>query len=319
MTSSWWPARPRPSRCFWNRPTARPASGVDNAARTIEHKVVEAVVLPDSRLNGRMVGDLNLNDLYAVHVMGVQHQGRHMLRDLRRVYLTSGDVLLLQGEPANLYAARDGEHLLLVEGVDRSILRAKKNGLALLIMLAVILLASMTSIPIVILALLGAALMVVTRCLRTDEALRTLEPATLLLLIAAIPLGEAMESTGLAHVIVEHLLLWFGHASPLLFLSSFYLLTNLLAQIISAKAVVVLFTPIALTLATGLGIHPTPLIMAIAFGTAASFLTPMGHQVNAIVMGPGDYTFGDYIRIGLPMTILMWLTATLCIPIIWPL
>ncbi len=286
---------------------------------SIETKVMEAVVLPDSRLNGRLIADIELNRLFGVKIMGVQHQGRRLMRGLRNLRLASGDLLLLQGEPANLHAAGDAEQLLLVEGVDQSILRQRKNRLALLIMLGVILLATLTSVPIVILALTGAGLMVVTRCLRADEALRSLEPRALLLLASAIPMGHAMETTGLAQSAVDLLLAVLGTASPVIFLSLFYLLANLLAQFISAKAVAVLFTPIALSLAATLGLNPTALLIAIAFATASSFLTPMGHQVNAIVMGPGSYTFSDYLRIGLPMTILMWLTGSIFIPLIWPL
>mgnify|MGYP003745725855 FL=1 len=293
--------------------------GERTTSDSIEAKVMEAVVLPDSRLNGRVIGEMELNRLYGVKIMGVQRQGRQLMRGLRNMRLSSGDVLLLQGEPANLHAAGESEQLLLVEGVDQSILRQRKNRLALLIMLGVILSATLTSIPIAILALTGAGLMVVTRCLRADEALRSLEPRALLLLAAAIPMGHAMETTGLAQSAVNLLLSVLGDANPVIFLSLFYLLANLLAQFISAKAVAVLFTPIALSLAAALGLNPTALLITIAFGTAASFLTPMGHQVNAIVMGPGSYSFGDYVRFGLPMTILMWLTGSIFIPLFWPL
>ena len=203
--------------------------------------------------------------------------------------------------------------------MERSILHADKNVRALLIMLGVVGMAAFTPIPISVLALTGAVLMIVTRCLRVDEAIHRLESSTLLLLAAALPLGYAMDSTGLAAAIVDFLLHSLGGMAPVIFLSIFYLVTNLLAQILTAKAVAVLFTPIALSLAANMGVRPEPMIMAIAFGCAASFLTPMGHQVNAIVMGPGNYTFGDYIRFGLPMTILMWLVATICIPLLWPL
>ena len=293
--------------------------GQRTTSDSLEAKVMEAVVLPDSRLNGRVIGDMELNRLYGAKIMGVQRQGRQLMRGLRNMRLSSGDVLLLQGEPASLHAAGESEQLLLVEGVDQSILRQRKNRLALLIMLGVILSATLTSIPIAILALTGAGLMVVTRCLRADEALRSLEPRALLLLAAAIPMGHAMETTGLAQSAVNLLLSVLGDANPVIFLSLFYLLANLLAQFISAKAVAVLFTPIALSLAAALGLNPTALLITIAFGTAASFLTPMGHQVNAIVMGPGSYSFGDYVRFGLPMTILMWLTGSIFIPLFWPL
>ena len=293
--------------------------GQRTAVNDIDQKVVEAVVLPDSRLNDRIIGDLELNRLYDVKIMGVQHQGRQHIRGLRSMRLSSGDVLLLQGDSASLHAASDTEQLMLVEGIDDSIPRQKKNSQALLIMLGVILLASLTPIPIVVLALTGAGLMIVTNCLRADEALKSLEPRALLLLAAAIPMGHAMETTGLAQSAVDILVALPISGNPIIFVSLFYLMVNLLAQFISAKAVAVLFTPIALSLAASMGINPTALLMVIAFATAAGFLTPMGHQVNAIVMGPGSYTFGDYLRIGLPMTILMWITGSIFIPIIFPL
>ena len=166
---------------------------------------------------------MELNRLYGAKIMGVQRQGRQLMRGLRNMRLSSGDVLLLQGEPASLHAAGESEQLLLVEGVDQSILRQRKNRLALLIMLGVILSATLTSIPIAILALTGAGLMVVTRCLRADEALRSLEPRALLLLAAAIPMGHAMETTGLAQSAVNLLLSVLGDANPVIFLSLFYL------------------------------------------------------------------------------------------------
>ncbi len=298
---------------------AQAAEAPQATAPQLEQKLVEAVILPESSFNNRTIEEIQRSQLYPIKILGIQHRGRPVSHGLRSRRLESGDVLLLQATPADLRTASDTGKLLLIEGVERSILRADKNSLALLIMVAVIGLAALTSIPIVVLALAGASLMVITRCLRIDEAMRSLDSSTLLLLAAAIPLGYAMDSTGLATSIVDLLLQWFGTAPPIVFLSIFYLITNLLAQLISAKAVAVLFAPIALSLAASMGVSAAPMIMAIAFGTAASFLTPMGHQVNAIVMGPGNYSFFDYVKFGLPMTLLTWLLATICIPWIWPL
>lgn len=284
-----------------------------------QEKLVEAVILPDSPLNNRRIDDVQTGALFGAKILGIQRYGKPVANVVSGRRLESGDVLLLQAKQAALNSAGASARLLLIEGVDRSIVRADKKLVALLTMVGVIALASLTTIPIVVLALTGATLMIITQCLRVDEAMQSLDSSTLLLLAAAIPLGYAMDSTGLALLLVDLMLHQFGGATPVLFLSIFYLTTNLLAQVISAKAVAVLFAPIALSLAASMGVNPAAMIMAIAFGTAASFLTPMGHQVNAIVMGPGNYTFGDYIRIGFPMTILMWLIATFCIPLIWPL
>ncbi|MCB0128425.1 MAG: anion permease, partial [Caldilineaceae bacterium] len=302
------------------RPKAKGKANQErNEAKRVEQQLVEAVLLPESPLNNRRIDEIQAGPLHNTQILGVQHRGRALPRGLAHRRLESGDVLLLQATPGELHAASTAGRLLLIEGVENSILRASKNRLALIIMVWVVLLAALTTTPIVVLALTGATLMVITRCLRVDEAVQSLDSSTLMLLAAAIPLGYAMEYTGLAGAIVNLLLHTVGGASPVIFLSIFYLVANLLAQVISAKAVAVLFAPVALSLATQMGVNPSAMMMAIAFGTAASFLTPMGHQVNAIVMGPGNYTFGDYIRIGLPMTILMWLVATFAIPWIWPL
>ncbi|NJN80880.1 MAG: SLC13 family permease [Caldilineaceae bacterium] len=283
----------------------------------IEQKVVEAVVLPNSPFNGRRVDELELNRHYGVKIMGLQHHGRHQLSGLRNERLESGDVLLLQASPHALQSASEIGKLLLVEGVEGSILRVGKVRMALLIMFAVVALSSLTALPIVVWAVAGAGMMIVTKCLRADEALRTLDAPTLLLLAGTIPLGIAMETTGLAQQGVDLMLSVAGDAGPVVFISLIYLVTNLLTQIISNNAAAVLLTPIALNLSASLGMNPTALLMAVAFGASASFMTPMGYQTNAIVMGPGGYTFGDYLRIGVPLSLLTWLTATVSIPLIW--
>ncbi len=292
----------------------------DKATRNLPApRLVEAVILPDSLATGRRLAQLEFEDKYNVHVFGLQRRDGHRRIGLRQARLQSGDVLLLQGERSGLQTVSELFKLLLVEGVEGAIVRRAKNRLALLIMGGVILLASLTDIPIVILALSGAALMVVTRCLRTDEAMSSLDGATLLLLAGTIPLGIALETTGLAQLLVDQLILLAGQANPLLLLSLFYLFTSLLTQLISNNAVAVLLTPIALSLATSLHVNPQPLLMTIAFGASASFMTPMGYQTNAIVRGAGGYTFADYLRIGIPLTLIMWLLATVLIPLFWPL
>lgn len=285
----------------------------------IQQLVVEAVVLPDSAYAGRRLGALGLHRIFGVSIMGLQRRGQRWRSNLREMVVQGGDVLLLRGDEANLAELKESPDVLLIEGVDNSIIRTDKNRTALLIMAGVVLLATFSPLPIVVLALLGAGLMVITRCLRTDEAVRALDSSTLMLLVATIPMGLAMDITGMAQIAVDHLLKVLGMTTPLVFLSLFYLFTSLLTQIISNNAVAVLLTPIALSLAVSLGISPTPLLMAIAFGASASFMTPMGYQTNAIVMGPGGYTFTDYLRIGIPLQIIMWLVATVLIPILWPL
>ena len=290
-----------------------------SASASPASRIVEAVILPESVAIGRQLAQLEFEDSHQVQVLGLQRRGGQRRVGPRQALLHSGDVLLLQGTRSGLHAVSELYKLLIVEGVESAIVRHGKNRLALLIMGAVILLAGLTAIPIVILALGGAALMVATRCLRADEAMSSLDGATLLLLAGTIPMGIAMQKTGLAQLLVDQLVSLAGQVSPVVMLSLFYLFTSLLTQLISNNAVAVLLTPIALSLATTLQVNPQPLLMTIAFGASASFMTPMGYQTNAIVRGPGGYTFGDYLRIGIPLTVIMWALATVLIPVFWPL
>lgn len=285
----------------------------------VHQKVVEAVVLPDSPFLGQLVREIGLHQNYQVKIMGLRRLGQQFSSGLRSMRLQSGNILLLQGDANMLAKAADENRLLLVDGIDKTITRSHKNRISLLVMALVIIVASLGLLPIGVLAILGAALLLITQCLKISEAISSLNVDTLLLLAATIPIGKAIETTGMAETIVDSLLVFSQMAPPLVFLSIFYLCTNLLTQLISNNAVAVLFTPIALLLATELGIDPKPLLVAIAFGASASFLTPMGYQTNAIVMGPGAYNFGDYFRVGIPLSVLMWIIATICIPIFWPL
>ncbi|MCB0060273.1 MAG: anion permease, partial [Caldilineaceae bacterium] len=174
------------------------------------------------------------------------------------------------------------------------------------------------AIPIVVLALAGAAAMIVTKCLRTDEAMSALESSTLLLLVGTIPVGLAMESTGLVMTIVNGLIGLIGTSNLVLFLAVFYIITASLTEILSNNAVAVLLTPVALSLATTLDVSPLPLLVAVLFGASAAFMTPFGYQTNAIVMGPGGYKFVDYLRLGFPLQLIMITVATIFIPLFWP-
>lgn len=285
----------------------------------LEQEVIEAVVLPDSTCAGRLVADLGLSHLYNVTVMGVQRYGRQYMRGLRSLRLNRGDVLLLRGSRHGLSACCEANRLLVVEGVDQSIVRTHRNWQALAILLGVVVLGSLTEIPIVTLALAGACLMVILGCLRPGEAVASLDASSLLLLAGTIPLGAALEETGLAKTLVEWLVATVDVSNHLLFLTVFFLMTWILTELLSNNAVAVLLTPIALNLAQTTGINPTALLMVVIFGASCSFVMPQGYQTNAIVMGPGGYRFVDYLKFGLPLSLLCWLAATIFIPIFWPL
>jgi di/tricarboxylate transporter len=287
--------------------------------KTVQLKLVEAVILPDSYFIGRLVPDLGLNRLYGVKVMAIQRHGRQHRYQIRTMRLTSGDVLLLQVDDHGLAALRETGTVLVVEGVEQTVHREKKRRWAVGIVAAVIVAAAFFGVPLAIASLAGAALMIVMRCIRVDEAVRSLDLSTLLLLAGTIPLGIAMFNTGLAPRIVDLVIGMIGNNHPVLLISAIYLITAILTSFLSNSAAAVLFTPLAINLASSMGIEPQPLLMAVAFGASACFATPIGYQTNVIVMGPGGYTWGDYLRLGIPLTIIMWIAATILIPLFWPI
>jgi len=208
---------------------------------------------------------------------------------------------------------------LLIEGVEETLTFPRKAPIALSIMVAVVLLASFGVAPIVVLALAGVGLMLTTRCLNIAEATRALDSSVLLLLAGLIPMGIAMQKTGLADAIAHLTVEVAGAYGPLVLVSAVYLLTSVLTEFLSNSASVVLLTPIGLSVAAQLGLDPKALLIAIAFGASASFATPIGYQTNTLVMGPGGYHFVDFLRMGLPLNMILWIFASMLIPVFWPM
>lgn len=322
--------RPQEIDSFLTKSQAALASVVEDDTRvpmkTVEMKLAEAVVLPDSPFEGRTVSGLRLNAHYGVKVMAVQRHGRQHLYHIRRMRVHAGDVLLIQADDAGLNELRESEAVLVVEEVDQTRVNKRKAPLVMLTLLGVVAAAAVTSSTpgapsLAHLAIMGVALVLVTRCIRVDEALRSLDTTVLLLLAAAIPLAGAIHHTKLDSVGVEGILGLVGGAdvNPYIFLSVFYLLTSVLTTFLSNSAVAVLLFPIAMGLAQETGINHESLLVAICFGASASFASPLGYQTNLIVMGPGGYTFRDYLKVGLPLNLLMWVAATVFIPLFWPL
>jgi di/tricarboxylate transporter len=284
----------------------------------IDLRMVEAVITPNSRFLHRKVRDLGLSRRLGIHVLAVRRLGRHHQYNLRDLHLISGDVLLLQGEQRSLRGLQEEGDVLLVEGVEHTLTFPRKAPVALAILVAVVALAALNVAPIVLLSLAGVAAMLATGCLTLTRATRALDSSVLFLLAGVIPLGLAMERTGLAASIAVLVGEVAGSRGPLVLIGMFYLMTSLLTEFLSNNAAAVFFTPICLGVAAQMGIDPKPLLIAVTFGASASFSTPIGYQTNTMVMGPGGYAFRDYLRAGVPLNLIMWGTATLLIPIFWP-
>lgn len=287
--------------------------------RTFERYLFELVVLPDSPLVGNQISMLKLNKLYGIKLVAIQRGGRHHRQDMRGMRIKSGDMFLVQGDQQALTALKDTPDFLVIEEVEKSITKPAQAKWALGSMVAVVVLTAVTTIPLVVWALAGVVFLILIRVLGTDDCIAAVDFNVLFLLVGTIPLGHAFVSTGLTDDIAHFLLVVVGGDNPFLLVGSLYLVTNILTSLISNTAVAALMTPLAIGLAHQLGIDSKPLIMTVAYAASAAFATPIAYQTNIIVMGPGGYTFGDYMKIGVPLSLLICLVVTIAVPFIWPL
>lgn len=284
----------------------------------IDLHIAEALVTPGSSYRHREVKDLGLTRKYGVRILALRRLGRQHQYNLQSLAVLAGDVLLLEGSPEALRTLQQDGDVLLFEGIARSLTVPRKAPVAILVLLAVVGLAAFGVAPIVLLSLLGAGVLLVCGCITVPDATRALDSSVLLLLAGTIPLGLAMQQTGLAAGIAGAVVGGAGPYGVFVLVSCLYLLTSVLTETLSNNAAAVLLTPIAIGMAGDLGVDPKPLLVAIAFGASASFATPIGYQTNTMVMGPGGYRFGDYLRFGVPLNLLLWIAASLLIPLFWP-
>jgi di/tricarboxylate transporter len=280
--------------------------------------VVEASLSPNSELVGKTLREVHFANTYGMTVLAIWRSGAPVVRKVDHVVLRFGDVLLLQGHKENAIHIGNDHGFLLMGDVSPVTYRPQKAPIAVATLLGVIILAASGILPIMLSASLGALLMVLFRCLRTREIYQTVNWQILVLIAGTLPLGIAMEKSGAAHVIAEQIILVVGPWGPWAVLSAVFLITFALTEVMSHAAAAVLVAPIAYNTALDLAVSPKPFFMAVAVAASSCFMTPISHQSNALVMGPGGYRFFDYIKTGTPLNLLIWLVASLMIPIFFP-
>ncbi len=285
---------------------------------TDETGLIEAVLSPRSTLTGKAIRELDFRARYGLTILAIWREGRAYRSHLRDMKLRLGDALLLFGPRRRLRQfGAESEFLVLSEEAQPAP-RSNKAPLAITIMLLVLLPVILNWVPISISAIAGVTLMILTGCLRMDEAYQLIEWKAVFLIAGMLPLGIALEQTGAAQLISNNLLSLVGNTGPIIITSALFLLSTLGSQIMPNPAVAVLLAPIALSVSSNLGISPYPLMMAVAVSSSAAFLSPVGHPANLLVMGPGGYRFSDYFKVGLPLTVIVWLVVVFVMPIFWP-
>ncbi|MDH3282804.1 MAG: SLC13 family permease [Gammaproteobacteria bacterium] len=288
----------------------------DHPLKADDQQLAEIVVVQGSPLDGRSLEQVRFADAFQLFTLAIHRAGRvieSLPKGIGRVTLQIGDVLLVQGARDQIAALkREGD--LLVLDATSDLPHTRRAPLALWIMLTIVIVAGLGILPIAVSALAGALLMIVTGCLSWRDATRALSAPVILIVVASLALGIALQRTGGSDYLAELFLYASAGASPAFVLSGLMLLMAILTNIVSNNAAAVIGTPIAVTIAQQLGQSPEAFVLAVLFGANMSYATPMAYKTNLLVMSAGGYKFGDFVRIGVPLTLIMWLTFSWVLP-----
>jgi di/tricarboxylate transporter len=283
-----------------------------------EVKAVEAIIGPRSPLIGRSVKESNIRRHYGIVVAAVHRKGMNLSEGYQDIRLAFGDTLLLEGPVQNINRLnQEGSFLSLNETVLFAPLKSRA-WIAVGILAAVVMAAGFNLLSITSAAIIGAVLAVMTGCLDLRGAYKAVEWNVLFLIYGMLGIGMAMQKTGGAEWIAMGLVGALDGFGPLVILAMIYLLASLLTEMVTNNAVAILLTPIAISIAVSMDVDPRPFLVAIMFGASASFITPIGYQTNTYVYGAGGYRFGDFLKIGIPLNLILWAVAVLLIPKFWP-
>jgi di/tricarboxylate transporter len=280
--------------------------------------VAEVLLSPHTRLAGRTLDEIDFREKYNLSVLAILRDGRPRRTGLADLPLRFGDTLLVQGPRQNFRILKREADFVVLGDAGEATVRASKAPLAAGLVLVMLVPVIAGWLPIMAAALLSGILMVLTGCLTMDEAYQSIEWKAVFLVAGTLPLGIAMEKTGTAEYLASLVIGSLGSLGPMALLVGFYVMTNLLTQFMSNAASTVLIAPIAIGAARQVGGDPRTLLMAVAVAASAGFLTPVAHQSNVLVMGPGGYRFSDYFKIGLPLDLLLLIVVVVVLPLVWP-
>jgi len=278
----------------------------------------EVLLSPRTTLAGKTLADLLFRERYGINVLAIWRKGQAFRSELQDMPLQFGDALLVYGQRRSLEKLSRDPDFLVLDATAASAPRLEKATISVIIMVAVIASAILGLVPISIAALTGAALMILGRCLSMEEAYRAIEWKVVFLIAGMLPLGAAIENSGAAQLGAAALITAVGDLGPRWVVAALFTVTVLGTQIIPTAALVVLMAPVALSTAATLGLSPHLLMMTVAISASASFASPLSHPAHLLVMGPGGYRFVDYMKVGVPITLLALLVSVWLLPILWP-
>lgn len=274
--------------------------------------LAEIAVVQGSSLDRANLAYARFLDRYQLAVLALHRAGKDIWRaqeEIHEVILQPGDVLLVQGAKEQLGALKSSTEFLVLDS-SVELPSSEKSTMALAILTTVIALAATSIMPIAIAAIAGCAIMLATRCISIGSAIRAISPSVYFVVAASLALGQALQVTGATEYLTQLFLFATSDSGPVVVLSSLMLLLAILTNVVSNNAAAVIGTPIAIGIAAALQLPAEPFVLAVLFGANMSYATPMAYKTNLLVMSAGNYSFGEFVKVGLPLTILMWITLT---------
>ena len=287
-----------------------------------ENLLVECLVTNQSDLVGKSLMETNFRRRFGSFVLAIRREGDILRKKIAHVILRAFDTLLVYGSREKIREMRDSGEFIVLTELERSLRKHRFWWLSILVIIGAVLLAALSLVPILKGVIIGLAILLVARVITPLEAYNSINWQIIVLIGCLIPLGIAIQSSGTAIMIGNTMvnLLQFvpEHQQATFLLAMVYLVAMILTEVSSNAATAIIMTPIALAASANLGLDPRPFIFAICYAASASFITPIGYQTNLMVYGPGGYKFSDYIRVGLPLSITLWVMAVILIPMLWP-
>ena len=285
---------------------------------SVQTTTVEVLITPGCRMVGRSLGSMRLRRRYGVYPLAVHRRNQNIGRQLDDLVVQVGDTLLLEGAQADIGRLAADMDLVDISTPTERAYRRRHAPIVIGVLAAVVGLSALEVAPIVILALIGVVVILVTRCIDADEAFGFIDGRLLAMIFAMLAVGQGLDHSGAVQLVVDAATPALQGMPPQVVIFAVYALTSVLTEVVSNNAVAVILTPVALGLGASLGVDSRPLVVAVMFGASASFATPIGYQTNTLVYGPGGYRFTDFLRIGVSLNLLMMVVMSTLIPVIFP-
>ena len=285
----------------------------------VETTTVEVLITPNCKMVGRTLGSMRLRRRFAVYTLAVHRRDTNIGRQIDDLIVRVGDTLLLEGAPEDIARLANDMNLGDVSKPSERAYRRGRAWVASATLLSVVVLAALNVAPILMLAMVGVTVVLMSGCIDAEEAFSYVDGRLLALIFAMLGVGAALQSSGAVVMIADAISPVMTVLPPFFIVLAVYLLSSILTELVSNNAVAVVMTPVAIGLATALGVDPRPLVVAVMVAASASFATPIGYQTNTLVYGPGGYKFADFLKFGIPLNLTLAPIASFVIPMIWPL